>query len=85
MQARAVQALCGVFVGCPRLMLITQNSGLLGRILDGEGEGAKDDGDRSGTGGEFSAAVHERLLLSLQDMMKTEEVSWPHPSYCYCR
>ena len=35
MQARAAQALCGVFTGCPRLMLLAQRSGLLARLLRG--------------------------------------------------
>ena len=34
-QARAAQALCGVFTGCPRLMLLAQRSGLLARLLRG--------------------------------------------------
>ena len=38
-QARAVHALCGVFTGCPRLMLMAQSSGLLGRLLRGGGAG----------------------------------------------
>ena len=38
-------------------MLLTQNSGLLHRILSNE----------------YSDMVHERLLLSLKDMMSAEE------------
>ena len=45
-QARAVQALCGVFIGCPRLMLLSQDCGLLTRVM----------------GAEFPEIVHERLL-----------------------
>ena len=56
-QARAVQALCGVFIGCPRLMLRTQESGLLTRILSHE----------------FPESVHERMLVALKDMMMAEE------------
>ena len=56
-QARAVQALCGVFIGCPRLMLHTQESGLLTRILSHE----------------FPESVHERMLVALKDIMMAEE------------
>jgi hypothetical protein len=56
-QARAVQALCGVFIGCPRLMLLIQENGLLTRLL----------------GTEFPDTVHERLLQSLKGMMLAEE------------
>ena len=47
--------------GCPRLMLLTQQSGLLSRVL-------------SGSQGEFPDTVRERLLHSLKDMMMAEEV-----------
>lgn len=53
---------CYVHVGCPRLMLLTQDSGLLYRVL-------------SGGCGEFPDTVRERLLHSLKDMMMVEEVS----------
>jgi hypothetical protein len=49
-------------LGCPRLMLLTQDSGLLYRVL-------------SGGCGEFPDSVRERLLHSLKDMMMAEEVS----------
>jgi hypothetical protein len=60
LQIRAVQALCGVFIGCPRLMLLTQESGLLERLLSEE----------------YPSDVHESLLIALKNMMMAEEVNY---------
>jgi len=57
LQAAAVQALCSVFIGCPRLMLYAQNDGLIGRLL---GEDVPD-------------IVHERFLRALRQMLTAEE------------
>ena len=61
-QSRAVQCLCGVFVGYPRLMLQAQDSGLMRKLLCGE----------------YSDCVRERMLVSLRDMMLSEEVRKHH-------
>ena len=59
-------------------MLLTQQSGLLSRVL-------------SGSQGEFPDTVRERLLHSLKDMMMAEEVCvwvgvcvWERESVCMC-
>ena len=57
-QARAVQSLCGVFIGCPRLMLLLQDNRLMDRLLSSE----------------FPDSVREKFLISLKDMMMAEEV-----------
>ena len=57
-QARAVQSLCGVFIGCPRLMLLLQDNRLMDRLLSDE----------------FPDSVREKFLTSLRDMMMAEEV-----------
>ena len=57
-QARAVQSLCGVFIGCPRLILLLQDNRLMDRLLSFE----------------FPDIVKEKFLISLRDMMMAEEV-----------
>jgi hypothetical protein len=57
-QVRAVQALCGVFTGYPRLMSIPRSTQLFSIILSSK----------------FSEAVHEKFIVSLKDMMLSEEV-----------
>lgn len=47
-----------VFVGCPRIILHAQNSGLLHRLLSPA----------------FSASVHRAFLKSLTSMLAAEEV-----------
>eukprot|EP01038_Epipyxis_sp_PR26KG_P004076 gene4076-5822_t len=54
----AVQALCSIFTGYPRLMLTSQSNGILARLFSNE----------------FSGPVHERLILSLKEMMLSEEI-----------
>lgn len=56
-QVRAVQALCGVFAGYPRLLHIAQANNVISHILS----------DR------FSGLVHERFILGIKDMMVSEE------------
>ena len=58
MQCRAVQALCGVFVGSPRLMLSQDMGALIGDLL--------------GVG--YSDMTHLKLLEALQDLLLDEEV-----------
>jgi hypothetical protein len=58
-QIRGAQALCGVFAGCPRLMLLAQQEGLLTALL----------------GENYDDAVHERFIMAVKDMMVLEEVS----------
>ena len=59
-QVRAVQALCCVFAGCPRMMLLDSSS-LIANLLKVDCDG-------------FDEAVHEKFLFSLKDMMVAEEV-----------
>eukprot|EP01034_Spumella_vulgaris_P021271 gene21271-27294_t len=62
LQAASAQALCGVFIGHPRLMLACQDSGLLVRLLGG------------GSGNErFHELVNQRFVEALRDMMSAEE------------
>jgi hypothetical protein len=35
-QVRAIQALCGVFIGCPKLMMLAEESGVIGIIFSNE-------------------------------------------------
>ena len=58
-QLQAAQALCGVFTGCPRLMLLAHRTGLMGQML---GDG-------------FDDQVHERFVAALKDMLVAAEVS----------
>ena len=57
-QVRGAQALCGVFAGCPRLMLLAQEEGLLSALL----------------GENYADSVHERFISAVRDMMVLEEV-----------
>lgn len=57
-QIRGAQALCGVFAGCPRLMMLAQEEGLLSALL----------------GENYDDQVHERFIVALKDMMNVEEV-----------
>lgn len=57
-QVRGAQALCGVFAGCPRLMLLAQKEGLLSALL----------------GENYADSVHERFISAVRDMMVLEEV-----------
>jgi hypothetical protein len=59
-QLRSAQALCGVFTGCPRLMLLAQEEGLLSALL----------------GDSYPDIVHERFLVAIKDMMLAEEVRY---------
>lgn len=56
-QLQAVQALCGVFTGCPRLMILANEKNILPTLL----------------GNTFESRVHERFLLALKDMLVNEE------------
>lgn len=55
---RALQCLCGVFVGCPRLMMVAQEQGILTSILGNVNT---------------SEQVLEKFLVSLKEMMLAEE------------
>lgn len=57
LQCRALQALCSVFIGSPRLILLADSEGAIEWILSSH----------------FSGAVHERFLSSLRRMMLAEE------------
>lgn len=56
-QYRALQALCSVYVGRPRLILLSDSEGLIGWIFSAH----------------FSATAHEKFLTSLRRMMLAEE------------
>jgi hypothetical protein len=56
-QLRSIQALCGIFSGYPRLMLLAKDTQLIDRILSRE----------------FNELIHERVLIGLKDMMVSEE------------
>jgi hypothetical protein len=56
-QLRSIQALCGIFSGYPRLMLLAKETELIDRILSRE----------------FNELIHERVLIGLKDMMVSEE------------
>lgn len=58
-QKAGAQALCGVFAGCPRLMMLAQQEGLLSALL----------------GENYDDAVHEKFICSITEMMELEEVS----------
>jgi hypothetical protein len=58
LQSRAVQTLCSVFIGCPRLIIHSQNIGLLDIILSDK----------------FPPNVVDKMLTSLKYMMMSEEV-----------
>lgn len=57
-QTRAIQALCGIFTGYPRLMLLAQSTGLFGQVLSTA----------------YSTEIHERFIVGLKEIMVAEEV-----------
>jgi len=56
-EVRAVQALCRVYIGCPKLITLSQHEGLLYRLLSPTN----------------SSLLHEKLLGGLNHMMLAEE------------
>jgi hypothetical protein len=58
-RGRAVQALCDVFSGNPRLMLVAQSTGHLQQILDIKN----------------NVSIHERLITGLRQMLTNEEAA----------
>ena len=56
-EVRAVQALCRVYIGCPKLVTLSQSNGLLARLLSDT----------------YSPLLHQKLLGSLNHMMLAEE------------
>eukprot|EP01031_Cornospumella_fuschlensis_P027689 gene27689-33441_t len=57
--SRAVQALCDIFTGNPRLMIVAQSIDLVSRILD-ESQGE---------------AIHDKFILGMKRMFGSEEIS----------
>lgn len=56
-QSQAVQTLCSIFLGCPRLVLLQKSTTLLTTILSAD----------------FSSIVHEKMLQSLKKILDMEE------------
>jgi hypothetical protein len=67
--SRAVQALCSVFVGSPKLMIYAESMGLVAHILQ---QPTINNGDNVNDSG-YGDVVHEKLLLALQHVMEMEE------------
>lgn len=58
LQSRAIQTICSVFIGCPKLIIHSHNCGILNRLFRGE----------------YPPAVVEKMLIALKYMMESEEV-----------
>lgn len=62
-----MQALCSVFIGTPKLLLHCNNTGLLSDVLHPYSP-------YSPTPPPFVPELYQKVLISLRDMLETEEV-----------
>ena len=63
-EIRAVQALCSTFIGCPKLVMLAREEGLLDRVFGVGKDHFKD---------HFTPLFHTKLLDGLNCMLKAEE------------